>query len=332
MGASTDLLDDRPTGPGDCVSRLVKRALWALAILLVGGAAAFGVFFYLHPLDVLVWYQRWSLTRAGLHKEWIPGPDGGQLAVWTGGQGKTLVLIHTLSDNAGTWHAVVPDLLRRYRLLTLDLPGHRDSAPRTGDLTLRGELDGLVAAIQQRGGKDPVTLIGNGVGGWLAISYAREHPERVERLVVISGVGLTFDVGEIALVPKNREEARQFVDALYGPDTPPTADFVLDDVVRKSRRNAFSRLLGNLRSSDQLDDRLPEVRVPVDLIWGEADGIVTREVTLRMLDGLPGARLHTLPRCGHLPQQECPDLLVKSLVDILSSPPPQVPAPFSSLP
>jgi pimeloyl-ACP methyl ester carboxylesterase len=313
------------------VTRSVKRALWALILLLAGGAAAFGVFFYLHPLDVLVGYQRWSLTRAGLKKEWIRAP-GGRLAVWTGGQGKTLVLVHTLSDNAGTWHAVVPDLLRHYRVVILDLPGHRDSEPRQGELTLRGELDGVVAVIQQRGGRDPVTLIGNGVGGWMAISYAREHPERVERLVVISGVGLTFDVGDIALVPKTREEARRFVDALYGPDTPPTPDFILDDVIRRSRRNPFTRLMGNLRSSDQLGDRLTEVRVPADLIWGEADGIVTREVTLRMLEGLPGARLHTLPRCGHLPQQECPELLVKALLDILSSPPPPVPAPFSSLP
>lgn len=174
--------------------------------------------------------------------------------------------------------------------------------------------------------------MGNGVGGWLALSYAREHPERVERLVLVNSVGLSFDLGEIALVPRDREEARRFVDALYGPDTPPTPDFILDDVVRKSRRNPFTRLLANLRSTDMLDDRLTEIRVPADLIWGEADGIVTRDVTRRLLDGLPGAHLHTLPRCGHLPQQECPEAFLKTLRDLLGSPPPALPAPSSSFP
>ena len=118
------------------------------------------------------------------------------------------------------------------------------------------------------------------------------------------------------------------MEALGDPEVRPTPGFVLDDLIQKLHEGPWPRILDNLRTMDLLDDRLPEVRVPSDLIWGETDGIIRREVTLRLLDGLPGARLHVLPGCGHLPQQQCPEAFLKILQDILGSPPPPVPAPF----
>jgi pimeloyl-ACP methyl ester carboxylesterase len=51
---------------------------------------------------------------------------------------------------------------------------------------------------------------------------------------------------------------------------------------------------------------LDEVTVPVDLVWGDADQLLTIDYAKRILDGLPRARLHPIHGCGHVPQRECP--------------------------
>ena len=250
------------------------------------------------------------------------------MAVWTGGRGETPR--SRPQPHRPRRHLVGgrPRPPAPLSLVIPDLPGHANSAPREGPLTLRGELDGVAAAIRERGGPDPVVLVGNALGGWLSLMYAREHPERVERLVLVNSVGLSIDLGDVPLQPTNREEARRFVAALFAPDSRPKANFILDNLIQKTAKGPFSRLLGNLRSTDMLDNRLPEIRVPANLIWGEADGIVRRETTARLLDGLPAARLHSIPGCGHLPQVECPREFERILQEILATPPPAVPAPF----
>ncbi len=69
-----------------------------------------------------------------------------------------------------------------------------------------------------------------------------------------------------------------------------------------------------------LDGRLNEVTVPVELVWGDADGLLTLEYAQRLLDGLPRARLHTVHGCGHVPQRECPDKTLEALQTALALP------------
>jgi pimeloyl-ACP methyl ester carboxylesterase len=78
-----------------------------------------------------------------------------------------------------------------------------------------------------------------------------------------------------------------------------------------------------------LDGRLDQVTVPVELLWGEEDGLMTVAYARRLLDGLPAARLHLVAGCGHIPQRECPDRVVRVLIDALEQPAP-VPAALES--
>ena len=76
-----------------------------------------------------------------------------------------------------------------------------------------------------------------------------------------------------------------------------------------------------------LDGRLHEVAVPVDLVWGDSDGLFTLDYAQRLLDGLPAARLTTVAGCGHGPHRECPGRFVKALRAVLEQPPPAVEQP-----
>jgi pimeloyl-ACP methyl ester carboxylesterase len=69
-----------------------------------------------------------------------------------------------------------------------------------------------------------------------------------------------------------------------------------------------------------LDGRLHEIQVPVDLVWGEADQLMTLAYAGRMLEGLQRARLYPVSACGHVPQRECPLRFVEALRKALAEP------------
>jgi len=174
---------------------------------------------------------------------------------------------------------------------------------------------------------EPAILVGNSMGAWVGMLYAHDYPAQVARLVAINGGAIREDSSAVNLFPATRDEARGTMKALMGPATLPLPGFVLDDVIRWSRVGPAGRLAGRLADAgDQidaylLDGRLDEVVVPVDLVWGDADGLFTLDYAQRLLDGLPRARLHTVHGCGHVPHRECPDKTAEALQAALAMPP-----------
>ncbi|MEJ2084590.1 MAG: alpha/beta hydrolase, partial [Acidobacteriota bacterium] len=71
-----------------------------------------------------------------------------------------------------------------------------------------------------------------------------------------------------------------------------------------------------------LDGHLGELTVPVDLVWGASDRLMSLEYAARMLGELPRARLTEVPSCGHIPQNECPSTFAHILLGVLDSEPP----------
>lgn len=262
---------------------------------------------------------RSALLAAGLRFGTIEGPRGA-LRYYEGGEGRTLVLLHGSGSQAGDWHGVVPALARRYRVLALDLPGHGESGPAEGALPVGDLADSLGALLDARSAGQPATLIGNSLGGWVSLLYAWRHPERVERVIGISSSGI-FAVPQVPLSPKNREEARRLVAAIRGPHLAAPSDEELDALLQRIAAGPAPRLFAGLRGEDFLEAKAAEIRVPVELVWGEEDGVLPLDYGRRLASLLPRARLHPLPRCGHMPQVHCPRELARLLLDLLAAPP-----------
>jgi pimeloyl-ACP methyl ester carboxylesterase len=292
--------------------------LLALAALLLASCAAQTPEPRL-PQTTAAAETRSALLAAGLRPGTIEGPRG-TLRYYEGGKGKTVVLLHGSGSQAGDWSAVVPALLRRYHLLVPDLPGHGESGPAEGPLPVGDLADSLGALLDARSPGQPVTLIGNSLGGWVSLLYALRHPERVERVIGISSSGI-FAVLKVPVSPKNREEARRLVAAIRGPYLPAPSDEELDALVQRVAAGPASRLVAGLRAEDFLDTKAGEIRVPVELVWGEEDGVLPLDYGRRLASLLPNARLHPLPRCGHMPQVHCPRELSRLLLDLLAAPP-----------
>jgi pimeloyl-ACP methyl ester carboxylesterase len=304
------------------------KILLAIGVLIIIAIIFSVVMVWKRPLKVDAYFSRVALGRLGFEKASIATPDG-RMTVWEGGTGPCMVLLHGAGDQAGAWARMAPPFLEDYRVVIPDLPGHWKSDPRSGPFGIDQVLAGVDAVMDEVCGGEQAILVGNSMGAWAAMLYAHERPDRVERLVAINGGAIREDDPSVNLYPQSREEAAETMKALMGPATLPLPGFVLDDVVRWSRVGPAGRLAARLVDAGDeinaylLDDRLHEVKVPVELVWGDSDGLFTLDYAQRLLAGLPRARLHPIHGCGHVPQRECPDKTAEAIAEALAMPPPE---------
>jgi len=292
----------------------------AVILLLIVGSGL--LYLWKRPLTVYAMMNRRALAKAGLSETMAPSPLGPQ-AYWSGGTGPTLVLLHGAGDSAGTYATAAGRLVAKYHLVIPDLAGHGHSVPASGPISIGDVITGLEAVMQQ-GTQDPAIILGNSLGAWAALLYARQHPDHVARLVLVNGGALVGDRPDLSLMPKSRAEAEALMTQLTDPASPPIAGFVLDDVVRQARTGPIARLAQTASTMEQyvLDGKLQEIRVPVDMLWGESDRLFPPDYARRMMAQLPASRLTTIPRCGHVPPQECPNRFTTALLDVLAKPVP----------
>lgn len=298
---------------------------WVVGILLVVVLAGIAGFWYVreNPLALYERTTRKSLEKAGME---LRGFDSGagRLAYWEGGDGSPIVLLHGVGDQAGAFQGVVGRLLAEYRVLIPDLPGHGDSEPAEGPLSMNVVYQGLEELLAAVAGDEAPVLVGSSMGAWLATIQAHRHPEAVARIVLINGGALTGERADLSLTPADRESARSLMAALRDPSSPAIPDFVLDDIVEQSAKGPIGRMMAAWQDFEPylLDGKLHEVTVPVDLLWGESDQLMTMSYARRMASELPRSRLTTIEKCGHHPANECPDKLAEGLVSVLEQEPP----------
>jgi pimeloyl-ACP methyl ester carboxylesterase len=263
-----------------------------------------------------------ALAAAGLERQSLE-TEAGRLVYWEGGEGPPVVLLHGSGDAGGTWAAVAADLVGDYRLLIPDLAGHGASEPAEGVLPMGTIFAGLEALLDETALETP-TLTGNSMGAWLAMLYAHRHPERVSRVIAINGGAILGEPSDLTLMPADREQARRVMAALRDPSSPPLPDEVLDDIVARAGTGPIARMMLDLAGmmGYLLDGKLSEIETPVDLLWGESDGLMKVSYAEKMAAGLPRARITLIPKCGHIPMGECPERFSALLREVLARDPP----------
>src|SRR3954462_1973088 len=109
------------------------------------------------------------------------------------GDGPALLLLHGITSSSQTWASVLPALAEHHTVIAPDLLGHGESAKPRGDYSLGAYASGvrdLITAL----GHDRATVVGHSLGGGIAMQFAYQYPERVERLVLIASGGLGREV------------------------------------------------------------------------------------------------------------------------------------------
>jgi pimeloyl-ACP methyl ester carboxylesterase len=198
------------------------------------------------------------------------------------------VLVHGLAVSSRYFMPLARVLVARHAVLAPDLPGYgrSETPPRALDVpqlanALREWLD--VARIPA------ATIVGNSLGGQVAVELAVVAPDRVERLVL---VGPTMDPGAPTLL---RQAGRLARDVFREP-------LALTAVAaRDYLRMGPLRILATARHAleDPLQEKLPHVRVPALVVRGERDPIVSPEWAERVAALLPRGRLAVVPGAPH---------------------------------
>lgn len=295
-------------------------AVGAAGLAVVGAAA--GLAYYRRPLAVARELLRLRLRLAG-GKERTVEAAGLPIRYLEAGPRRTqaepapgaaaIVLIHGFGDSAETWIHLLPPLAAARRVLAPDLPGFgRTPIPPEGmrfGASVR-YLDAFLDAL----GVERAVLVGNSLGGAIALRYAADRPERVAELFLLAPAGLHGEPPAV-LEPATREMARELVEVVSGPGQR-TPRFILDDILRRANDPARRAALRSPEPVDVSQD-LPRITAPTTIVWGDRDGLIPLENGERMRAAIAGAELIVLPGVAHVPQLQAPHEVVAIIRDRL---------------
>jgi pimeloyl-ACP methyl ester carboxylesterase len=243
------------------------------------------------------------------------------------GEGPVLLLVHGMAGASENWRSVIEPLARAHTVIAPDFPGHGESAPGGGDYSLGSLATGLRDLLVTLG-HDRATLIGHSLGGGVAMQFAYQFPEMVERLVLVSSGGLGPEVSPIlraaalpgadlfiaATASIGQKAGSAIGRGLAALGMHPGADIAevargYGSLADPERRRAFlatnRAVVGTEGQRVAAADRLYLAdALPLLIVWGERDPIIPVHHARETHEALPGSRLEVFEDAGHMPQLE----------------------------
>jgi len=259
------------------------------------------------------------------------------------GDGPLLVLLHGIASTADTWAPVATGLAANHTVLAPDLLGHGASAKPRGDYSLGAYASGvrdLITAL----GYERATVVGHSLGGGIAMQFAYQFPERVERLVLISSGGLGREVHPI--LRASTLPGSEIVLALLGRRWLRTTGGAVGATLGRLGLRAGEDLAGvaagiaSLGDADARGAFVHTARAAIDpggqrvsatdrlylaahlptlIVWGERDPIIPAAHGEAAHAAIPGSRLEIFAGAGHFPHREQPVRFVSLVEDFVRS-------------
>jgi 2-hydroxy-6-oxonona-2,4-dienedioate hydrolase len=257
------------------------------------------------------------------------------------GEGPPLVLLHGAGDNSLDWRWVMPALAAGHRVYAPDLPGSPDSA-RPAATYSPALFERFVAAFVDALGTGPATFVGNSLGGLIALRLALSEPDLVRALILVDGAGLGTSINPLFTsvnVPLLGEAAMPFWRTRAGayqrawgrtallfahPPASVPREWLAEQCrlaqspgYLEAHLSVLRAIVSPLGQRDVLVDRLPALKVPTLVVWGERDRVLPQSQARDAATRLPEGSLSLIPDCGHMPHVECPDRFLGALEGFL---------------
>jgi pimeloyl-ACP methyl ester carboxylesterase len=256
-------------------------------------------------------------------------PDGTVLRALAAGQGPPVVLVHGYTVTLSEWNVVWDELLARgFRVIAFDQRGHGRSTLGTDGIGSESMAADIAAVLEHFDVHDAV-LVGHSMGGFVTIRALLDHAEVVRRLrglvLFATWAGRVLDGapqnklqipllerGILQRLIRNKTVAVLFGAAQCGTRPSPAMVSVFTEGFQQ-HVDEHGPLLPIVRAFSREDryPRLGEITVPTVVMVGSADRTTPPNHSRRLADGIPGARLVTVPAAGHALNWEAPDELVK---------------------
>jgi pimeloyl-ACP methyl ester carboxylesterase len=259
------------------------------------------------------------------------------------GQGPVVLLIHGMAGSSRTWLDVMRVLARDHTVIAPDLLGHGESAKPMGDYSLGAYASGLRDLLVGALGIESATLVGQSLGGGVAMQLAYQHPEVCQRLVLAASGGLGREVSwvlralalpgaEYVIPPLFPRAARRAGDKLVrffherGVRAPHVAEMwqAYASLTETPNRRAFIRTVRAVidpggQTVSARDRLYLAATVPTLIVWGDQDDIIPVAHAHAAHELMPGSRLEIFEGAGHFLHAEQPLRFAETLRDFVGS-------------
>jgi pimeloyl-ACP methyl ester carboxylesterase len=239
-----------------------------------------------------------------------------------GEAGPPLVLIHGFGLDRGIWRDMAENYLADYRVTLPDVRGHGESdAPEDvyPMALLADDLAGLLDHLEI----EQAVVCGHSMGGYIALAFAAQHPERLAGLGLITSRAEADSAekkeGRLRLAETVREQgASALAETLASrlSHDPAVVKAAYDMIAATPPAGIIGAALGMAERPDQTA-MLDRLDVPTLVVAGEEDQIVPLAYARHLAEALAKGTLVEIPGAGHMPMLERPQFLAKALVDFL---------------
>lgn len=252
-------------------------------------------------------------------------------AAGTRGAGAPVVFLHGFPTSGHLWSGVVPLMPPGHRLVVVDLLGYgRSDRPLSHPVDVAAHAARVVALMDELR-IERACLVGHGLGGGVAQSVAVRHPNRVSHLCLVDSVAFDQWPTLEARLARASLPFTQFLppdlflgivrrDLERGYADPSRAAHSIDLYLRafagvegREALVAHIRALTN-RETVEVGARLPELRMPVAIVWGQHDRVLPLAVGRRLQQAIPGATIEVLPDGRHYTPEEAP----RAIADVVA--------------
>lgn len=271
--------------------------------------------------------------------------DGQQIFANVQGQPgrQVALLIHGWSSSHFALSPLVPLLSQRFNCLAVDLPGYGQSPPLRGRVNINTYAD-LLAGLIERVSNGPVVLIGHSMGGMTSMTLALRHPVLVDRMVLLCptvtgnlSTMINFTISPITILERfglGSVVVKTFENLLVGltdrlmrPVSFAERTGITEDDYKRLRADARRPGQGRTRyecfyamRENDLSGKLSTIEPPTLVLWGAEDNTVPLRDSGVVADEWPQADLRIIPKAGHWPQFETPDITRRLMAAFLGLP------------
>ena len=246
-------------------------------------------------------------------------------------EGEPVLLIHGFDADKDSWNRVVKEIDSQFRIIAIDLPGWGNSSFISGqDYGVEqnaSRIDGLRAAL----GIESWHLVGWSMGGTTSATYALRYPEKVRSLTlmdtggfrlptILNGTADPIEAAQVMLVKKREDWDRMTKVAFSNPPWIPwfAKDMIAEHLI--SRNSADAEMLPQIIIDiTSLTTTFKHYQGPLQVIWGQEDRMMDKEVLTTIKGFRPDAVTHVIEGCGHSPLLEKPEESAKFISDFITS-------------
>jgi pimeloyl-ACP methyl ester carboxylesterase len=271
-----------------------------------------------------------------LHQVDLAGTPVNYVDLGSGGR-EPMVFVHGLGGQWQNWLENLPRAALERRVIALDLPGFGSTPMPSDKITIPG-YGRCVDSLCDKLGLGRVDIVGNSMGGYIAAEVAIQFPQRIDQLLLVSAAGITsadvarrpiYTAGRIATAMTaygsaqyraiaSRPKTRHMALALVARHPSLLrADLAYEGFIKGAGRPGFEAGLHACLEYD-FRDRLPDIRQPTLIVWGEKDSIIPVRDAHEFERLISDSRKVVMKDTGHIPMAERPGAFNDVMMEFLA--------------